>query len=119
MSYATEKEKIEAKIKIWKRILLGVLLFVLLGLCIFSAFVPANTWKYYVGLPKISRREAGQMRIHFLDVEQGDATLIELPDGKIMLIDGGNGTEKTAKKLLRYLNALNQKSGLFGGDARG
>ena len=106
MSYATEKEKIEAKIKIWKRVLLGIVVFVLLFLCAFSAFVPPSTWKYRVSLPRIAKRANGEMRIHFLDVGQGDATLIELPDGKCMLIDGGNGTEKTAIRLLRYLNAL-------------
>ena len=109
MSYATEKEKIEAKIKIWKRVLLGIVVFVLLFLCAFSAFVPPSTWKYRVSLPRIAKRANGEMRIHFLDVGQGDATLIELPDGKCMLIDGGNGTEKTAIRLLRYLNALKIK----------
>ncbi len=33
--------------------------------------------------------EPGQLRITFLDVGQGDATLLELPDGHTVLIDGG------------------------------
>ncbi len=46
------------------------------------------------------------MRIHFIDVGQGDCTLIELPDGKVALIDGGDGRTSTKKSVMRYLNAL-------------
>ena len=46
------------------------------------------------------------MRIHFIDVGQGDCTLVELPDGKKLLIDAGDSREGTAKKILKYLNAL-------------
>ncbi|NRA32782.1 MAG: ComEC/Rec2 family competence protein [Polyangiaceae bacterium] len=31
----------------------------------------------------------GQLRISVLDIGQGDSTLIDLPDGRLMLIDGG------------------------------
>ena len=110
MGYKAEKDRIESKIKIAKRITLCVVLAIVLALCIFSAFVPASTWKYYVGKPKISKLEAGEMRIHFLDVGQGDSTLIEFPDGKVMLVDGGNGENQTATKLMRYLNALSIKT---------
>ena len=106
MGYRAEKEKTERKKKLLKRILLGVLLLCIAGLAIFSAIVPPITWKYYVKLPKIDDRSEGELRIHFIDVGQGDCTLIELPDGKVMLIDGGNSAKSTQKKVLRHLNAL-------------
>lgn len=37
----------------------------------------------YAGTPH------GELRITALDVEQGDASLVDLPDGSVMLIDGG------------------------------
>ena len=106
MGYRAEKLEIEGKIKVVKRVALGVVLVVLTGLCVFSAFMPADTWKHYVGKPEIDKRGEGELRIHFLDVGQGDSTLIELPDGKIVLIDGGNAQEENSTKILRYLNAL-------------
>ncbi len=106
MGYQAEKNKIEGKLRIIKIVVLCVLLAVLLGLCIFSAFVPPETWKYHVSLPKMVKREEGALRIHFIDVGQGDSILLELPDGKVALIDGGDGRESTETKVLRYLNAL-------------
>ena len=106
MGYRAEKIKIEKKIRVIRIVALCIALTLLLGLCVFSAFVPPITWKYYVNKPKLSIREAGELRIHFLDVGQGDSTLIELPDGKVALIDGGDTSSKAASAILRHLNAL-------------
>ena len=106
MGYWAEKLKVEKKMKILKRVLLGILLLCILGLCIFSAFVPPESWKYYVQKPDISKRKTGELRIHFLNVGQGDCALLELPDGKIMLIDGGEENGDVERTILRYLNAL-------------
>ena len=110
MSYFTEKLKLESKVKRIKIIFAIIGSILLLALCIFSAFVPARTWKDYVSKPEIEKCADGEMRLHFLDVGQGDAALIELPDGKIMLIDGGDGSELATKSLMRYLNALKIKT---------
>ena len=47
----------------------------------------------------------GEYKVHFIDVGQGDATLIQLPDNKTMLIDTGDPSAKNA--LVRYIDALN------------
>lgn len=44
---------------------------------------------------------------HFIDVEQGDSTLLISPDNKIMLIDAGDNSH--GKKVVDYLNRLNIK----------
>ncbi len=106
MGYQAEKQKIEEKLKRIKVIALCITLAALLFLCVFSAFVPPETWKYYVGKPRVSARKNGELRIHFLDVGQGDCSIVELPDGKVALIDGGDGRESTEIAVLRYLNAL-------------
>jgi beta-lactamase superfamily II metal-dependent hydrolase len=110
MGYKAEKDRIEGQLKILKRIMLGVATGALVGLCVFSAFVPANTWKYRVGKPKIASRVEKELRIHFIDVGQGDATIVELPDGRVLLIDGGDGSADANKALLRYMYALKLKT---------
>ena len=106
MGYRAEKEQIEKKIRVIKIVVLCVMVAIVASLCVFSAFCPPTSWKYYVKKPKLDKREDGELRIHFIDVGQGDSTLIELPDGKVALIDGGNTTQTTENAILRHLNAL-------------
>lgn len=47
------------------------------------ALVAATIWLALPGLPD------GRLRIYFLDVGQGDAILIRVPDGRQILVDGG------------------------------
>ena len=106
MSYAKENGKITRKMKRLKTAFLIVAVLLVVAFCVFSYFVPMQTWQYHVKKPKTGKRSTGEMRVHFLDVGQGDCTVIELPDGKIMMIDGGNAAKSTQKTILRYLNAL-------------
>lgn len=45
----------------------------------------------------------GTASIHFLDIGQGDCTIIVLPDGKTMIIDGGENKTATETKIKNYI----------------
>lgn len=49
--------------------------------------------------------DSGKMRVHFLDVGQADSELIQLPNGEVMLIDGGNRGD--SEFLIEYIKNLN------------
>ena len=106
MNYSSKLDVAKKKWKKFIKIVVAIVCIITVGFIFLSLLVPIGSWKYYVSLPDVSKRKKGELRIHFLDVGQGDSTLMELPDGKILLLDGGNGTSTTSKTILRYLNAL-------------
>lgn len=46
----------------------------------------------------------GELSVHFVDVGQGDSIIIEFPDGKNMIVDGGPRSAKA--QLLQYIDEL-------------
>lgn len=48
--------------------------------------------------------ETNHLKIHYLDVGQGDSTFIELPNSQIMLIDAGESKESS--KITKYIQEL-------------
>ncbi len=46
------------------------------------------------------------LKIHFIDVGQGDSTLIETPTGEKILIDCGDTTPSSHEKFVNYLNGI-------------
>lgn len=66
-------------------------------------FVPLKTRLPAYAFPE--RRE-GEMRIHFLDVGQGDCTVVEFPDGEVLIVDAGDGSLEHGNKIVRYLKGL-------------
>ncbi len=51
-----------------------------------------------------SKTPAKEMKIHFVDVGQGDSTFIELPNGETMLIDASE--EKYGQTVVEYIQGL-------------
>lgn len=49
----------------------------------------------------------GPLKVHFINVGQGDSTLIQTPEGNTLLIDGG--PKESASNLVSYLNNLGIK----------
>ncbi|MBN1260700.1 MAG: ComEC/Rec2 family competence protein [Anaerolineae bacterium] len=48
-------------------------------------------------------RPDGQLHVHVLDVEKGDAILIETPAGQQVLVDGGGDAARTLSQLGRHM----------------
>lgn len=55
------------------------------------------------------------MTLHFLNVGNGDCTIIELPDGNLMMVDicNGGGTNRNLTDPISYLRSLSIKRQLF------
>ncbi|MCY9548468.1 MBL fold metallo-hydrolase [Lysinibacillus xylanilyticus] len=56
---------------------------------------------------KVSVTAGHEMRVHFIDVGQGDSILIESPNGKTMLVDGG--VKGAGQNVVSYLKELGVK----------
>ena len=54
----------------------------------------------------IPERGAGEMRLHFLSLGQGDCTIVEFPDGDALVVDAGDGSFSANNALVRYLKGL-------------
>ena len=49
------------------------------------------------------------VKIHFVDVDQADCSIIELPNDEIMIIDTGDSTDESKEKLVSYLETIEFK----------
>ena len=97
-----KKAKKLSKAKLWTIITASIAIFISLVLIVTNIFIPV---KYIASYCVIGRRaEAGTMRVTFVDVGYGDCIIVELPDGKNMLIDGGNGRYSNNSKVIKELN---------------
>lgn len=73
------------------------------AIIIANAFIPVKYLSAYINFSKDKNRE-GVLRVSVIDVDYGDSTLLELPDGKTALIDAGNGRRANEIKILKLLN---------------
>ena len=89
------------------QIILCVLIaLVLIAVALVCYFVPTGLLPAY----SIPGRKEGEMRIHFLDVGQSDCTIVEFPEGDVLIIDAGDGAFATNNKLVRYVKGLRPTS---------
>lgn len=84
-------------------IISAVLAVITLALVITNIFIPVKYLSAYIIFNKI-QPESGKIRVTFLDVGQGNCTFAEFPDGKTLLIDGGNGRYVNELNILTFLN---------------
>lgn len=73
------------------------------AILITNAFIPVKYLSAYC--VSADKNKQGDLRVTFLNVGHGDCTLVEFPDGKTLLIDGGNGRYTTNLSVLRLLNS--------------
>lgn len=104
----TKNRKI--KFSKWKFVLSAIILCVLAVVLVFAEQIQSFVGfgqKFNIHQKSVSKISAGDYKVSYIDVGQGSATLIELPDGKNMLIDGGD-TEygETVAKFLTDRNIL-------------
>lgn len=77
---------------------------VVTALLIINIFYPLKYLTAYI--VSGSRSPLNNLTFHFLDVGQADCAIAELPEGRTMLIDGGDGSYTSTLKILTELNRL-------------
>lgn len=94
-----KRRKFYFRIAIWcASALLILTLAIVFSLVPYQRFLPAT---------KITPRDADKMRLHFISVGQGDCTLVEFPDGDLLVVDAGDGSFVHTNELVSYIKGLN------------
>ena len=79
---------------------------IVLFLAVFFAFVP---FRLMLPAYRIPERGEGELRLHFLGLG-GGITVVEFPDGEVLVVGAGDGSFAGDNVLCRYLRALDMTS---------
>ncbi len=82
---------------------LAIALILCAAVLITNIFIPIKYFTAYMVSAK--KRAEGELRVTYIDVGFGDSALAEFPDGKVLLIDGGDGSYNNELALLKFLNS--------------
>ena len=110
-----KKNNLKIKRKMSKNILFKIILALILVLIVLFVILldifiyPIHKFWITILTPKYPARAEDALRVHFIDVGQGDSTIIEFPDNKKMIIDGGNDSIEVKNTVLQYTASLNIK----------
>lgn len=78
--------------------ILGII--ILIVICIFAVYSVVNK----VEKQEVNADSEGNLIVHFIDVSQGDAAFVLLPNGETMLIDAGEKSK--GESVINYINNL-------------
>ncbi|MDE6411115.1 MAG: hypothetical protein K2L02_01065 [Clostridia bacterium] len=79
---------------------------IVLFLAVFFSFVP---FRLMLPAYKVAAREEGELRLHFLDLK-GGVTVVEFPDGEVLVVNAGDGSFEGDNTLCRFLRGLDMTS---------
>lgn len=97
------KTDLDFRTAIKRLIGVAVAVFVIVLIAVVQYIYPFRNFLPAYALPE---RGEGEMRFHFLDVGQGDCTIVEFSDGTVVVVDSGVSAWATENRLTRYLKAL-------------
>lgn len=103
----TKKQKKQVSRFVSKNFWLVMLLIVIIVAFLFFAYYKGWLDKFFKKDDDTSSVGGNALIINFLDVGQGDCIIIQLPDGKNMIIDSGSAKVSTAKPAIE--NFTNEK----------
>ncbi len=113
---SSKKKKIEKQLKkIPPAVLITVA--IIMAICVIIYFVcePVrgavnrfidNLTSPTVRVPKNEAKGDNELRMHFLDVGQGDSIFIEFPDETVMLIDSSTKNKQKREYIIKYIKDL-------------
>ena len=97
------KSDLEFRTAIMRLTAAGVAVFVIVAIALLQCFYPLRTLLPAYAIPE---RGEGEMRFHFLDVGQGDCSIVEFPDGTVVVVDAGLETWDAKNRVTRYIRSL-------------